>query len=212
VPQTVVFIDLAGFTALTEAHGDEEAVIQADALRECVEESLEAGSRLVKTMGDGALIVGQGIVRTVLAVGRLSEVVEQRVALPMRCGLVHGPVVERKDDVFGATVNLASRLVGLAGARQVLSTSEVARAAESAGVDVIELGWRDVRHRAEPVELFELRFGCSPEPLLVDPVCHMPVRETEAEGQLVFRGHRYWFCSLGCAERFLAAPHRYAVH
>jgi class 3 adenylate cyclase len=53
---TFLFADLAGFTALTEAHGDLDAADIAARLHALARECLEGESHLVKTMGDGVLI------------------------------------------------------------------------------------------------------------------------------------------------------------
>lgn len=53
---TFAFVDLAGFTALTEAHGDLEAIGTVKAFRERVEALLAPGDRLVKTIGDAVML------------------------------------------------------------------------------------------------------------------------------------------------------------
>jgi class 3 adenylate cyclase len=55
--QTYVFVDLAGFAALTETHGDEAAADCAERLAACVTAALGPDARLVGTSGDAAFVV-----------------------------------------------------------------------------------------------------------------------------------------------------------
>lgn len=55
-------------------------------------------------------------------VAHLAAELDGRCALPLRAGIQFGPVLRRDGDVFGGTVNLAARLVGLADASQALGT------------------------------------------------------------------------------------------
>jgi class 3 adenylate cyclase len=53
---TFCFIDLAGFTALTEAHGDEDAADLATSFAVLARSALAPGDQLVKTIGDAVLL------------------------------------------------------------------------------------------------------------------------------------------------------------
>jgi adenylate cyclase len=54
---TILFADLSGFTALTEAHGDADGLAVADRFRDLAAGALCEGARLVKTMGDQVMVV-----------------------------------------------------------------------------------------------------------------------------------------------------------
>jgi Cu+-exporting ATPase len=45
--------------------------------------------------------------------------------------------------------------------------------------------------------------------MAVDPVCHMDVEPAEAAGQSVYQGKTYYFCAVGCKERFDREPGKY---
>ena len=68
----VAFADLVGFTALTQAHGDAEAVVVADRLAELADRSLRPGVEVVKTIGDAVMLQGEEVsatIETVMAPG-----------------------------------------------------------------------------------------------------------------------------------------------
>ena len=112
----VLFADLSGFGAFTEAVGDEAAADVAGRFASLARASLHLGARLLRTLGDGALIVAPDLDAARATAHRLRELVRQEPALlPVRVGICHGSVVWRDGDVFGATVNRAARLADGAG-------------------------------------------------------------------------------------------------
>ncbi|MGZ4150303.1 MAG: adenylate/guanylate cyclase domain-containing protein, partial [Actinomycetota bacterium] len=75
---------------------------------------------------------------------------------PAHVGMHTGALIERDGDVFGRTVNLASRLSGRAGPGEVLVTNDIVEAV--AGADDIrfeELGPTSLKGVADPVEIFK---------------------------------------------------------
>lgn len=207
---TVAFVDLAGFTALTDTHGDNHAADLAGRFAQLAHATLEPGQRLVKTIGDAIMLTVPTPVAAVALVGRVCASTDAEPAFPVvRAGLHHGPVVERDGDLFGATVNLASRVTAQAGGGQVLATAAVAEPAATAGYDSRPLGPVTLRNLADPVDLFELDPCPRPHQRAVDPVCRMAVNRTSAPARFSHRGHDHWFCSLDCAAAFATDPDRY---
>jgi class 3 adenylate cyclase len=206
---TFGFIDLAGFTALTEAHGDADAVAMLERFEATTTASLGGSGRLVKTIGDAVMLAFPEPTAAVTAVVTLFGAM-QGTDLPVaRGGLHHGPAVERNGDYFGAAVNLAARIAGQAHGGQLVATSVVAEAARAAGVPVAGLGCFDLRNVTEPVELFDLHVGSDAGgATAIDPVCRMRVSQASAAGRLRHRDHEYWFCSFRCASIFTADPDR----
>jgi adenylate cyclase len=134
VDRTFAFVDLSGFTALTEAHGDTEAVATLARFRRLSREALAPGDALVKTVGDEAMLAFPGPHAAVAALRRLYEAALADENLPLlRGGAHHGTAVPDGDDFFGATVNLAARVAGRARGGQLLVTTDVALAARDAG-------------------------------------------------------------------------------
>jgi class 3 adenylate cyclase/YHS domain-containing protein len=211
---TFVFADIAGFTALTEAHGDEEAVKLVEELSEGVEAELPAiQGEYVKTIGDALMLripaPGDAVL---LALRIANDLLSAHGAPTVRVGLHHGPAVERKGDYFGASVNLAARVSALASGGEVLLTGQTAALApDLKGVLYESRGRQTLRNVAEPLEIFAaLRVGEAAEGRLpVDPVCRMVVDPDRAAGRLLHDGSTYFFCSLSCAGEFARQPERF---
>jgi adenylate cyclase len=119
---TFLFADIAGFTALTEAHGDEEAADVAAQFCEAVDGvAREFGAEVIKTIGDAVLIrVGDPSEALRLAVRIVHDVGAQHGAPIVRIGMHTGPAVERGGDWFGGTVNLAARISSAASGGEIL--------------------------------------------------------------------------------------------
>ena len=206
---TFALVDLAGFTALTESHGDEQAADLATKFADLASEQLAPGDRLVKTIGDAVLLAASGPGAGLTLVRRLLESCYRLDGFPVaRAALHHGSAVERGGDLFGAAVNLVARVAGQAAGGQVLATREVALAARDAGVPVTSLGDLELHNIAEPVELFDVELCPLPDNGAIDPVCRMRVDRRRAAGRLVHAGRDYWFCSLRCVASFAASPER----
>ncbi len=157
---TFLFADLAGYTALTEAHGDAFA---ADAVAEFVAGVRgllpEYAAEEVKTIGDAMMIrVPDPTDGVRLAVRIIEEVGRRHGALAVRVGLHIGTAVERNGDWFGAAVNVSARVASAAVPGEVLMTAAI-RAGTRGGVDGYQLerrGPRTFRNVSEPVELYAL--------------------------------------------------------
>jgi adenylate cyclase len=209
-----VFADIAGFTALTEAHGDEEAAaLVADFSRAVSVELPAVGGRQVKTIGDALMLHIPDPGDAVLLGLRIThELMLGHGAPAVRVGLHHGTAVERDGDYFGAAVNLAARVSAEASGGEVLLTGAAAALAPHLdGVLYESRGRRELRNVREPVELFAaVRVGeSSDEQMPCDPVCRMAVDPDRAAGRLVHEGTTYFFCTLACAGEFARQPERF---
>lgn len=212
---TFLFADLAGFTVLTEAHGDERAADLAGEFAEAIRSALpEHGGEEVKCIGDAVMVrcadAGAAVRLGVRIVGRLGA----RHGFPsVRVGMNTGPAVERRGDWFGAAVNVAARVSGAAAGGEVLLTEATRLAAGPLdSIQLLARGRRALKNVSEPVRLYAaVRQGARSEAgLPIDPVCRMAVDPGHAAGALHHGGRRYVFCSLACAGAFAADPERYA--
>jgi adenylate cyclase len=124
---TVGFADLVGFTALSQAlEGRELAAIVERFEATAYEHIVERGGRVVKIIGDEVMFaVDDGPVAADIAL-ELVEAYAEDPALPdVRIGLASGSTLAWEGDLFGPTVNLASRLVNFARPRSVLVSEEL---------------------------------------------------------------------------------------
>ncbi|MBJ8340820.1 YHS domain-containing protein [Antrihabitans sp. YC3-6] len=210
-PETsaVAFLDLSGFTALTEAHGDQHAADLALQLAAYARSALGNGDRLVKTLGDAVMLTSPTPERALALIVRIVDAWVTRAGnVPiLRGGLHYGPVVRRADDVYGNTVNLAARVAGAAKNDQILLTDPIAHAALAAKLPLSHLGPRRFRNITDTVEVYALDIDCLCGQ--VDPVCRMRIRPDSARARLNYEGVEYDFCSPTCADSFRARPDRY---
>jgi class 3 adenylate cyclase len=157
---TFVFADLAGYTALTEAHGDEHAAEVAAAFFAAVRLLLpEYRAEEVKTIGDALLVrVADPSEAVHLAARLVSDFGARHRSLGVRVGMHTGTAVERDGDWFGTAVNLAARVADAARAGEVLMTSSTQRAAGGAVPpgQFRTRGRRAFRNVSEPVDLVAL--------------------------------------------------------
>jgi class 3 adenylate cyclase/YHS domain-containing protein len=211
---TFLFADIAGFTALTEAHGDEQAVQLVEEFATAVQGRLPGvDGEHVKTVGDALMLrvpdPGEAI-RLGLWITR--DAMSGHQAPSVRVGGNHGSAVERSGDYFGATINIAARVSALAGGGELLLTGHTAALApDLEGVIYESRGRQVLRNVAEPVEIFAaVPVDETADHLAVDPVCQMAVDPERAAGRLLVEEKAYYFCSLTCAAAFAQHPERYA--
>jgi len=211
--QCFAFVDLAGYTALTEAHGDEDAAEVAARFYEIARAAAHGGTRVVKRIGDAVMLVGDNATECTRAVLRMFEqAAAQDDFLGLRSGIHAGPAVERDGDFFGASVNLAARYAAYARAGEILCGQSVAAALEHAPDLCIErLGLVTLKNIKDDVELFSIlvpSLAAIRDFAAVDPVCQMRVARSAAR-RVNHGGREYRFCSEGCAAEFESAPERY---
>jgi adenylate cyclase len=154
----MLFLDLVGYTRLTEEQGDAAAAALAESLAVLVSRSSrEHGGVPVKWLGDGVMVHFRepaGAVQSAL------DLVEQLPAAglpPAHAGVAAGPVVVQGGDYFGRTVNLAARIAAHAGAGQVLVGDSVTEPGPPQGVRFIEVGPVQLKGIVNAVRLLEAR-------------------------------------------------------
>ena len=209
--RTFVFVDISGFTALTEAHGDEEAVATLARFREITHAALAPSDILVKTIGDAVMLAFSQPAHAVLALRRLFEGASADPSMPLvRAGVHHGSAIADDDDFFGSTVNLAARVAAYAGGGQLLVTEHVALTATDTGEIVTHVGAMSLRNIAEPVDLYEIDLNPGAN-TAIDPVCAMKVATSGASTVHLRHDDRdVWFCGLPCLSRYAASPDSFA--
>jgi adenylate cyclase len=212
--RTVCFADLAGYTALTDAHGDLSAADVAQRFFDLAAGLLTGDARLVKTIGDAVMICTPDP-RQGLQIGLdLLHAVEREPQFPgVRVGVHHGPVVERNDDIFGATVNVAARLTAHANVGQLLTSDAIASLLTELGhLTTVALGPTLLKNVAEPIEVYwvaDHSRGATSQ--VMDPVCRMFVDADGAPARLPWEDRIWHFCSFECAKSFMNDPTRHAA-
>lgn len=128
----VMFADVAGSTAMYENMGDDLARERiSKALNTLISITRRHNGQLVKTIGDEILVYFTDIDMAVYAARAIQETMEddrspETIGVSIRIGMQYGSAILENDDIFGDTVNVASRVASMAKARQILCTQEIA--------------------------------------------------------------------------------------
>jgi adenylate cyclase len=157
-PPAMCFLDLTGYTQLTEERGDEAAADLAARLAGLVRRSaLEHGGTPVKWLGDGVMFYFREPAAAVLSAVGMVEVVRRQGLPPAHVGIHAGPVVIQEGDYFGRTVNLAARIAEYARPGEVLVSQEVVDAAQGAPATFTEIGPVELKGFSTPLHLYIAR-------------------------------------------------------
>jgi adenylate cyclase len=137
----ICFLDITGYTRLTQERGDDAAADLAGTLARLVQRSsVQYGGKPIKWLGDGVMFYfpdpGPGVRAALAMVDRLADA----GLPPAHVGLNAGPVLFQEGDYFGQTVNLSSRIADYARPGEVLVTQTVADASQESGVSFQGIG------------------------------------------------------------------------
>ena len=115
-PLTVGFADLVSYTRLSQRLEQHELGVLVQRFEGLAADVVTAGGgRVVKTIGDEVLFIADDPAAAAVIGLSLSEQMAVDDVVPdVRVGLAHGQVLRSLGDVYGSTVNLASRLTALA--------------------------------------------------------------------------------------------------
>jgi adenylate cyclase len=140
-PPAVCFLDLTGYTRLTQERGDQAAAEVAARLAGLVRRSAqEHGGAPVKWLGDGVMVYFREPGDAVLAALAMVAMVGSHGLPPAHVGIHAGPVVFQDGDYFGRTVNIAARIADYARPGEVVVSQQVVEAAGGAPVTFTEIG------------------------------------------------------------------------
>jgi adenylate cyclase len=212
VHRSFAFVDVSGFTALTEHEGDEHAVDVLTAFRALLRDiCARRAVRIAKWLGDGVMLVGVDTVPLLATILELHHVVcvvsGPAQTISIRSGITSGDVILMEgDDYIGHCVNVAARLCDLAQGGEALASQAVVNQLPRWGV---VLGRRDVALRgvARPVPVSSIGMAAIEPGHVWDPICGLPLSETTAEENAYDDdGVNVLFCSLGCLDTWQRRP------
>jgi adenylate cyclase len=188
---TVVFADLTGSTGVFESLGNAKATQAITRLTQWIGQVCEArNGRVVKSLGDGVLMVFPKNLSAIEAVTEMHRVHQDRIRnwpeqlkMRLQVGMARGDVVEQDGDCFGDAVNVASRLSDLSGPEQILVTDSVIQdLSYDSMVRFRCLGAMDIRGRTEACVVHRIEwqsdlmsaFLTQPASLTVEPAIATP--------------------------------------
>jgi len=214
VHRTFGFIDVTGFTALTELEGDERAVDVLTAFRALLRDICSRrGVRIAKWLGDGVMLVCvdtrpllESVLELHFVVGEVSGPVS---TVSIRSGITSGHVLLLEgDDYVGHCVNVAARLCDLAPAGEALADPSVMGHLPSWGSVVTETAVT-LKGVEKPVPASSIRLALEGVDGARDPICGLPLsHDTAEEIAHDVRGDVVLFCSEGCVDTWRRRPSR----
>ena len=155
-PPAICFVDLTGYTRLTEERGDEAAAQVAGRLVALVNDiSRRRGGRPIRWLGDGGMFYFREPGTAVVAGLDLVERGPRLDLPPAHVGIHTGPVISQDGDVYGRTVNLAARIATYAQAGQVVVSQETAERSGDPQVWFDPLGAVELKGVAKPLQLYQ---------------------------------------------------------
>ena len=148
------FLDISGYTRLTQEHGDAAAAQLAEELGRLAQRtSIKYGGRPVKWLGDGVMFHFPNPGPGVMAAIEMVEGVAEAGLPPAHVGLHSGPVIFQEGDYYGTTVNLAARIADYARPGEVLVSQETVDASAEAEIAFREIGPVQLKGVDGPVRL-----------------------------------------------------------
>jgi adenylate cyclase len=156
----ICFLDITGYTRLTEERGDQAAADLAARLTPLVQRPAERhGGKVVKWLGDGVMFHFRDPGEGVVAALEMLDAVSAAELPPAHIGLHTGPVVFQGGDYFGRTVNLAARIAERAEPGQILVSQEIVDRVGAGQVAFESIGSVALKGVSEPVPLHSVSNG-----------------------------------------------------
>jgi adenylate cyclase len=154
-PPAMCFLDITGYTRLTQERGDAAAAELAEQLGRLVQRtSIKHGGRPIKWLGDGVMVLfpnpGPGVVAALEMVAGVAEA----GLPPAHVGLHAGPVIFQDGDYYGQTVNMASRIADYARPGEVLVSQDVVDASGEAKVAFRGIGPVELKGVSGAIRLY----------------------------------------------------------
>jgi adenylate cyclase len=159
----ICFLDITGYTKLTQERGDDEAANLATTVARLVQRcSVQRGGKTIKWLGDGVMFYFDDPVQGVRAALEMVAVLAGAGLPPAHVGLHAGPVLFQEGDYFGQTVNLAARIADFAQSGEVLVSQVVADAGRSDGLVFDDVGAVELKGVSGPVHLLRAELDRAP--------------------------------------------------
>lgn len=207
----ILMADLTGYTAMTDIHGGASAAKIVNKYMQLVEQALFGTAQVVQRIGDQVVMISEIPLDLSVTSQKLITIAHEHHFLSIHMGVHYGPILIDNGNLFGSTINVASRIMNHANRGQILCSSAYVSELPS-GIDLkfISIGKHKFKNVLSHIELFELTTTQS-NPFHIDPVCHMLVDPAKEEHVVTYQNETFHFCSSHCMTLFTAYPESFLL-
>lgn len=209
----ILMADLTGYTAMTDVHGGASAAKIVNKYMGLVDKSRFGNSQVVQRIGDQVVMMSEVPQDIIVTAQQLSaSALEEHNFLSIHAGIHYGSIFLENGNLFGSTINIASRIMNLANSGQILCSSAFVNIVQPKSDDVFKFyGNHKLKNVMNEIDVFELCLNRPSSPFYTDPVCHMMVDPSKGNHFTVFNGNTFHFCSSHCMEMFKSTPEQFVT-
>lgn len=154
----IMFTDIVGYTALMQQDESQAARVRARHREVFNQSHQQFNGEILQYFGDGTLSIFQSSVEAVQCAIAIQEQLQQAEKVPLRIGLHQGEIVFDGTDIYGDSVNLASRVESMGVAGAVLLSKKVNEELKNhPEISTTSLGNFILKNIEEPVEVFAIK-------------------------------------------------------
>lgn len=158
----IMFTDIVGYTALMG--NDEKKAFELLRINREIQKPIieEFGGRWIKELGDGVMATFPAVSDAVYAAIKIQEACLNSKAFQLRIGIHQGEVVFENDDIFGDSVNIASRLQALALPGSIFVSGSVQRDISNKNdIQSAFVRSENLKNVKEPVSVYQIFSGAA---------------------------------------------------
>jgi adenylate cyclase len=210
-PAAVLIADLTGYTAMTDVHGGASAATLVKKYMELVDNALVGNTKVIQRVGDQVVLLADDpndIVETAKTLS--SRIHSEHHFLSIHAGIHYGSIFVENDSLFGSPINIASRIMNMAGHGQILCSSDLVEKVNTEKHSCKCLGKFSFRNVRNEISVYEI---ITDTQLLhfIDPVCRMQIDPTQTKNIYHYKNSEYHFCSNQCLALFKSNPEGFLV-
>jgi len=174
--------------------------------QEYVRTALHGEAQIIQQIGDQIVLLADNLIDALETIRKLKGLAEAgHCFLSIHAGMHYGPVFIENDNLFGSTINIASRLMNLAEQGQILCSSAIIDRIEHTTYNFRNMGKVSLKNVLNDVVVYEL-ITANERQLTIDPVCRMQIDPGMGSIQYRYNDQEYHFCSTGCLRLFISNP------
>lgn len=153
----ILFTDIQGYTAVMQKEED-RAIAMKDRHREVLEKyHKEHNGQLKQFYGDGTLSIFPSVINAVQCAIAMQQAYRQQPQVPVRMGLHFGDIIINEENIFGDSVNIASRIESLSVPGAVLISDKVKEEIHNhPEFKTVSMGFYQLKNVEQVVEVFAI--------------------------------------------------------